>query len=172
MRSSNWLVPFALFCFACGARAEPAAPTTPGPTPTAAIDDASIREAGEPSDAGPATRPISGDGLAPVTEVDDTLVNQFVLPHTQEVLRCYRASLKEHPGIEGALVLTWTIEANGSVSHLTVDGSSTLKDEQTRSCAMKIIAAIQFPPNSRGKSSAGRVPYQFTREGHAKDKSR
>ncbi len=126
------------------------------------------------TDASTDTKPVSSTGLAPVTEVDDTLVNQFVLPHTQEVLACYRASLKEHPGIEGALVLAWTIEANGSVTHLTVDGASTLKDEQTRSCAMKIIASIQFPPNSRGKSSKGRVPYQFTREGtrHAKDAGR
>lgn len=126
------------------------------------------------ADASTDTKHVSSSGLAPVTEVDDTLVNQFVLPHTQEVLACYRASLKEHPGIEGALVFTWTIEANGSVTHLAVDGASTLKDEQTRSCAMKIIAAIQFPPSARGKSSKGRVPYQFTREGtrHAKDAGR
>lgn len=162
MRASFFVGLVGLVCIGCGSNSSSTAPAAPAPTASTSPNE--IREDAGVDDAAASPSTDASTGLAAVTTVNDTLINQVVMPHTQEVLKCYRASLKEHPGIEGALVYSWTVEATGSVSHLTVESGSTLKDEQTRTCVRKILEALTFPTNAQGKTTKLRIPYQFVRE--------
>jgi len=152
-----------VLCIACASTHNSPSPS-PGAAAPPQAEPSSPPDASADDDA-QLTATDASTGLAAVTTVDDTLLNQVVMPHTKEVLKCYRTSLKEHPGIEGALVYSWTVEANGGVSHLTVESGSTLKDEQTRTCVRKILEGLTFPANAQGKTTKLRIPYQFVREG-------
>lgn len=89
-------------------------------------------------------------------------IRAIVIAHRDEARACYDASLKDHPGIEGDLVIQWTIDPKGNVTAITQDTSRSQITEPTAvACIVKIIQGIQFAPSPGGFETKAFYPFNF-----------
>jgi hypothetical protein len=89
-------------------------------------------------------------------------IRAIVIAHRDEARACYDASLKDHPGIEGDLVIQWTIDPKGNVTAVTQDTTRSQITEATAvACIVKIIQGIQFAPSPGGFETKAFYPFNF-----------
>lgn len=89
-------------------------------------------------------------------------IRAIIVAHRDEARACYDAALKDHPGIEGDLVIQWTIDPKGAVTAVTQDTSrSQITEPTTVACIVKIIQAIQFAPSAGGFETKAFYPFNF-----------
>jgi hypothetical protein len=89
-------------------------------------------------------------------------IRAIVIAHRDEARACYDASLKDHPGIEGDLVIQWTIDPKGAVTAVTQDTSrSQITEATVVACIVKIIQGIQFAASPGGFETKAFYPFNF-----------
>ena len=99
-------------------------------------------------------------GPAPGRSAKD--IQAIILARRDEARRCYDTALKDHPGIEGALVIQWTIDPKGNVTKASVDASrSTISETSVAACIIDIIKKIKFSEHPQGKETNTFYPFDF-----------
>jgi hypothetical protein len=89
-------------------------------------------------------------------------IRAIVVAHRDEARACYDAALKDHPGIEGDLVMQWTIDPKGAVTAVSQDTTrSTIVEPGAVACIAKILQAIQFAPSPGGFETKAMYPFNF-----------
>jgi hypothetical protein len=79
-----------------------------------------------------------------------------------EVRACYDMGLKNHPGIEGDLVIKWTIDPQGLVTDIEVDTPrSQFAADSVSHCIIDIIKKIKFAPSAKGFETRAYYPFNF-----------
>jgi hypothetical protein len=171
----------------CGGGQTPAAaPAAPGGAGSATTADPTAADAG-PTTTTTTTLPAGGDlqgaKLEQTTTVASTTgsaapapkgphthdpgrgvadIKAIVVAHRDDARACYDAALKDHPGIEGDLVIQWTIDPKGNVTAVTEDTSrSQITEPTVVACVVKIIQGIQFAPSAGGFETKAYYPFNF-----------
>ncbi len=107
-----------------------------------------------------APAPRGPHGHDPGRGPDD--LRAIVVAHRDDARACYDAAIKDHPGIQGSLVVKWTIDAKGNVTQVTEDTSrSTIVEPSVVACVVKIIQGIQFAPSPGGYETKAYYPFDF-----------
>jgi hypothetical protein len=89
-------------------------------------------------------------------------IRALVVAHRDEARACYDRSLADHPGIEGDIVVTWTIDPKGNVTGASLDSSRSQIAEPTLvACLADIIKKIQFAPSTGGFETKAFYPFNF-----------
>jgi hypothetical protein len=137
------------------AAVEDAGPTTESAPGTILSPDAGTTV---PIDAGP--RGGGGRAREPGRSPED--IRALVVAHRDEARACYDASLPIHPGIEGNLVMRWTIDPKGSVTQVMIDPArSQIMEPTLVACVAGILQQIQFAPSARGFETTAHYPFNF-----------
>ena len=116
------------------------------------------------STSGDSGAPRRGDGgmsgPAPGRSAKD--IQAIILARRDEARRCYDTALKDHPGIEGALVVQWTIDPKGNVIKASVDAArSAINEPSVGGCIIDIIKKIKFSEHPQGKETNTFYPFDF-----------
>jgi hypothetical protein len=89
-------------------------------------------------------------------------IRAIVVAHRDEARACYDKSLVAHPGIEGDLVIRWTIDPKGAVTQVTNDTArSQILEPSVVSCIGEVLTKIQFAPSQRGFETRALYPFNF-----------
>jgi hypothetical protein len=89
-------------------------------------------------------------------------IRAIVVAHRDEARACYEKSLATHPGIEGDLVVRWSIDPKGTVSQVSCDSTrSQIVEPSLVSCIGEILMKIQFAPSQRGFETRAFYPFNF-----------
>jgi hypothetical protein len=89
-------------------------------------------------------------------------IRAIVMAHRDEARACYDAGLKDHPGIEGDLVIAWTIDPKGNVTQAGIDASrSQIVEPTVVACIAGIIKNIQFAASPGGFETKAFYPFNF-----------
>jgi hypothetical protein len=82
--------------------------------------------------------------------------------HRDEARKCYERGLIGHPGIEGDLVVRWTIDPKGTVTQVTSDTArSQIVEPSVVACLADVLKRIQFAPSQRGFETKAFYPFNF-----------
>jgi hypothetical protein len=89
-------------------------------------------------------------------------IRAIVIAHRDEARACYDRALSDHPGIEGDLVVQWTIDPKGAVTQISLDsGRSKVTEPSVVGCITGIIQKIQFAPSPGGFETKASYPFNF-----------
>jgi hypothetical protein len=89
-------------------------------------------------------------------------IRAIVLARRDEARACYDNALKDHPGIEGDLVITWTIDPKGNVTQASLDTSrSQIVEPTVVACVSDIIKKVQFAASPGGYETKAFYPFNF-----------
>jgi hypothetical protein len=89
-------------------------------------------------------------------------IRAIVVAHRDEARACYEKSLILHPGIEGDLVIRWTIDPKGVVTQVSNDTArSQILEPSLVSCIGEVLTKIQFAPSQRGFETRAFYPFNF-----------
>jgi hypothetical protein len=89
-------------------------------------------------------------------------IRAIVVAHRDAARACYDAALPSHPGIEGDLVMQWTIDPKGNVTRVSEDTTrSQITEPGVVACIAKIIQGIQFAPSPGGFETKAMYPFNF-----------
>jgi len=89
-------------------------------------------------------------------------IRAIVVAHRDEARACYDRALPTHPGIEGDLVVQWTIDPKGNVSQISSDTSrSQITESTVVACVADIIKKIQFASSPGGFETKAFYPFNF-----------
>jgi hypothetical protein len=89
-------------------------------------------------------------------------IRAIIVAHRDDARACYDQAIKDHPGIEGDLVIQWTIDPKGAVTAISSDTSrSQITEPTVVACVVKIIQAIQFAPSPGGFETKAFYPFNF-----------
>lgn len=89
-------------------------------------------------------------------------IGAIVVAHRDEARACYDRALADHPGIEGDLVILWTIDPKGSVTRTATDSSrSQITEPAVVTCVTDIIERIQFARSPGGFETNASYPFNF-----------
>jgi outer membrane biosynthesis protein TonB len=89
-------------------------------------------------------------------------IGAIVSAHKDEARACYDKALADHPGIEGDLVVSWTIDPKGNVVQTSLDTSrSQIVEPTVATCIEAIIKKIQFAPSPGGFETKASYPFNF-----------
>jgi hypothetical protein len=93
-------------------------------------------------------------------------IRAIVIAHRDEARSCYDAALPAHPGIQGDLVMQFTIDPKGNVAQISSDTSrSQILEPTVVACVAKVIQKIQFAPSPGGYESKAFYPFNFKPRG-------
>lgn len=150
---------------ACSASPPPAAaptsattplaePRHPDPTPPPATPAASAADvSGAPSSPAP---------KGPADTRTAETIRRVLSANRSTVRACYDAALRENPGIEGDLVVSFLIDPYGIVRKAEVNWEeSDIHVPELDTCAACAIEELRFPPSSRGLESRVNYPFNF-----------
>ncbi len=71
--------------------------------------------------------------------------------HSGEITACYQRELEQDRSLEGKVKLKWTVQADGSVTDVEVDGAgTTLPNRRAVDCMVSRVAGWRFPPPKDG----------------------
>jgi hypothetical protein len=85
-----------------------------------------------------------------------------VVAHRDEARACYDKALSAHPGIEGDLVMRWTVDPKGAVTQVSNDAArSQIVEPSVVACIADILMKIQFAPSQRGFETKAFYPFNF-----------
>jgi hypothetical protein len=91
-----------------------------------------------------------------------TDIRAIVVAHRDEARACYDAALNKHPGIEGDLVIQWTIDPKGVVTQFSEDVSrSQITEPSVVACVGNVIKKIQFAASPGGYETKAFYPFNF-----------
>jgi TonB family protein len=82
--------------------------------------------------------------------LDRDIIRRVVRAHVDEVRYCYNEGLQHDPGLEGGVVVRFTIGESGSVIESTL-ADSTLADEDVATCIVSAVTRWSFPKPEHGK---------------------
>jgi hypothetical protein len=119
---------------------------------------AAIPAAASPSGAGVPTKgPHSHDpGRGPAD------IRAIIVAHRDEARGCYDKALLTHPGIEGDLVVQWTIDPKGAVTQVTLDTArSQITEPTVLACIGAVIRKLQFAASPGGFETKAFYPFNF-----------
>jgi hypothetical protein len=150
-----------------------AAPAEPGPaaTTTTAVPDggdvkgAKLADVHTAGSAAPSASAAPGAPKGAHTHdagrgPDD--IRAIVIAHRDEARACYDRALPDHPGIEGDLVVQWTIDPKGAVTQIALDTSrSKISEPSIVGCIVGIIQKIQFAASPGGFETKASYPFNF-----------
>ncbi len=89
-------------------------------------------------------------------------IEAMVKARRDDARKCYDDGLKAHPGIEGDLVIQWTVDRDGKVTKIDLNTArSTITEPSVVSCIVDIIKKIPFAPSPRGMESTYNYPFNF-----------
>jgi hypothetical protein len=89
-------------------------------------------------------------------------IRAIVMAHRDEARACYDAALAKHPGIEGDLVIQWTIDPKGAVTQFSEDTSrSQIVEPGVVACVGNVIKKIQFAGSPGGYETKAFYPFNF-----------
>jgi hypothetical protein len=92
----------------------------------------------------------------------------IVMAHRDDARACYDAALSAHPGIQGDLVVQWTIDPKGNVTQISEDMErSTITEPSVVACVVGVIKKIQFAASPGGYETKAFYPFKFTPRGSA-----
>lgn len=184
-------VPLFLAFFACGGeQAGTNGPQNPSaPPPAAASASSSPSSAGSAGTATTTTQGLADGGEAQGTKLPDAPssgspastaeakprgphdhdpgrglkdIEAIVKAHRDEARACYDKAVADHPGIEGDLYISWTIDPKGAVTKTNADVSrSTISEPGVISCVSDVIRKIQFAPSPGGFETKAGYPFNF-----------
>jgi hypothetical protein len=90
----------------------------------------------------------------------------IVMAHRDEARACYDAALRAHPGIQGDLVVQWTIDPKGNVTQISEDMErSAITEPSVVACVVGVIKKIQFAASPGGYETKAFYPFKFTPRG-------
>ncbi len=82
--------------------------------------------------------------------------------HRDEARACYDRAVSSHPGIEGDLVMQWTIDPKGNVTRVSADASrSSISEPAVVACVAGVIQKLQFAPSAGGYETKAFYPFNF-----------
>ena|GEM_PF-6671905 len=129
--------------------------TSAAPSPTA---NEAVTEDDAGGDAGTAAGLRRGE--EPGRRRED--IQAIVQSRRDEVRACYDMGLKNYPGIQGTLVITWTIGPQGLVTDIEVDTPrSQFVAGSVSNCIIDIIKKIKFAPSAKGFETRTYYPFNF-----------
>jgi hypothetical protein len=89
-------------------------------------------------------------------------IRAIIMARRDDARACYDAALKDHPGIEGDLVIAWTIDPKGNVTQTSLDSSrSQIAEPTVVACVSEIIKKVQFAPSPGGYETRAFYPFNF-----------
>ena len=145
------------------------APVSEAPTTTVALADGGDLQGAKLTETRTVAAPASSANAAPPKGPhaheagrgpED--IRAIVIAHRDEARACYDAGLKDHPGIEGDLVIAWTIDPKGNVTQAASDSSrSQIMEPTVVACVTDIIKKIQFAASPGGFETRAFYPFNF-----------
>jgi hypothetical protein len=91
-----------------------------------------------------------------------TDIRAIIVARRDEARACYDHALLTHPGIEGDLVIQWTIDPKGAVSQVSLDSSrSQITEPTVVACIVNIVKKIQFAASPGGFETKANYPFNF-----------
>ncbi len=89
-------------------------------------------------------------------------IRAIIMARRDDARACYDAGLKDHPGIEGDLVIAWTIDPKGNVTQTSLDGSrSQIVEPTVVACVSDLIKKVQFAASPGGFETRAFYPFNF-----------
>jgi hypothetical protein len=89
-------------------------------------------------------------------------IRAIIMARRDEARACYDAGIKDHPGIEGDLVIAWTIDPKGNVTQAAIDSSrSQIVEPSVVACVTDIIKKVQFASSPGGFETRAFYPFNF-----------
>jgi hypothetical protein len=89
-------------------------------------------------------------------------IRAIIMARRDDARACYDSALNDHPGIEGDLVIQWTIDPKGAVTQVSLDTSrSQIVEPTVVECVSAIIKKIQFAPSQGGFETRAFYPFNF-----------
>jgi hypothetical protein len=191
LAGSSSMVVMSLIILGCGGGAAPAAgassPEGPGPS-AAGPTDAGVSKTDDST--APTTTLALGDGgdlqgsklvethtsaPAPAASADAAKpahghdvgrspqdIRAIIQAHRDEARACYDAGVKDHPGIEGDLVIEWTIDPKGNVTQTSLNSAkSQIVEPTVVACVSDVIKKIQFNASAGGYETRAFYPFNF-----------
>lgn len=76
--------------------------------------------------------------------LDKEVIRRVIREHINDVRRCYEAGLAKKPGLEGRVIVRFTVAASGSVSGAKMQ-ESTMNDPPTEECITAAVKTWKFP---------------------------
>jgi hypothetical protein len=131
-----------------------------------------VREARARSEraAGAGATSTPAPGEAPNEEARGTLDREYIRAAVQEVqpllAECYELALEEQAGLEGSLVVEFTIEGEpdvgGVVEDPTIADTSTLRHPTLDECVRETMYTLELPAPEGSGSVTVRYPFRFS----------
>jgi|SRR5579859_1682218 len=152
-----------------GAQVGPPASSASAPGADTARDSGGAGDEGAKQSGSPASESSQGtsDGGAPRVHAHDpgrgaSDIRAIIVSHRDEARACYDKALASHPGMEGDLVVQWTIDPKGTVTQVSVDQArSQVFDPTVVACIGGVIKKIQFAPSPGGFETKAFYPFNF-----------
>ncbi len=89
-------------------------------------------------------------------------IRAIVLAHREEARACYDRGLSAHPGLDGDLVIRWTIDPAGVVTQTSLDESrSQITEPTVVKCISEILKGIRFATSPGGFETQASYPFNF-----------
>ncbi|MCR9160771.1 MAG: AgmX/PglI C-terminal domain-containing protein [Nannocystaceae bacterium] len=116
----------------------------------------------EPAPAQPATaeNPAQADDEARSAPLDHASIDEAIRSRLVDLRACYDARVAKEPGLEGVVVATFVIDAQGAAKELTFT-SESLDDAELNGCLAGILSTIEFPAPPEGEELAIKYPFDF-----------
>lgn len=93
-------------------------------------------------------------------------IQTLVMARRDEARRCYDDGVKSHPGVEGDLVVKWTIDPKGAPTDVMVDDAkSQIHEPGIGTCVVNVIKAIKFNESAKGFETRTSYPFNFKPKG-------
>ena len=74
--------------------------------------------------------------------------------------RCYETAQERHRGLEGRVVVRWTIDPSGAVQGTHVAASS-LRQPAVEACVLDVLRTLRSVPAPGGGTLRIRYPFEF-----------
>jgi hypothetical protein len=101
------------------------------------------------------------EAAAPPGDSEREQLNRIVRQHVRALQACYERALVKKPDLKGKIVLSWTVEADGSVDEVEVE-SNTLGDPEVTRCLSAQPKTWTFPKPARGEPVRVSFPFVFS----------
>jgi TonB family protein len=101
-----------------------------------------------------------GEDIGGSGEFDAKLVTAEVKKRLRAIQICYEQQLRRNPGLQGKVVVEFTIEQSGTVSKATATANTT-NDPAVASCVVDTVKRFRFNPGPEGGSVTYSYPFVF-----------
>ncbi len=89
-------------------------------------------------------------------------IRAIVVAHRDEARSCYDKALPSHPGLEGNLVVQWTIDPKGTVTQVSLDSArSQITEPGVVACIGDVVRKIKFAASPGGFETKAFYPFNF-----------